>query len=88
MKLFYAFQTKDHLYLVMEYLIGGDCASLLRALLTFEEDMARHYVAEVCPLRPPIDPPPSGSSLLSPFLFFLYILIVISVDCSLVGVPS
>lgn len=31
----------------MEYLIGGDCASLLRNLFTFEEDMAKHYVAEV-----------------------------------------
>jgi hypothetical protein len=36
----------------MEYLIGGDCASLLRGLLTFEEDMARHYVAEVYILAP------------------------------------
>ncbi|GAM26119.1 hypothetical protein SAMD00019534_092940 [Acytostelium subglobosum LB1] len=45
-KLFYAFQSADKLYLVMEYLIGGDCASLLRALGCFEETMARHYIAE------------------------------------------
>eukprot|EP01133_Synstelium_polycarpum_P014082 gene14082-16599_t len=45
-KLFYAFQSTDKLYLVMEYLIGGDCASLLRALGCFEEHMARHYIAE------------------------------------------
>ncbi|EFA81611.1 protein serine/threonine kinase [Heterostelium album PN500] len=45
-KLFYAFQSTDKLYLVMEYLIGGDCASLLRALGCFDETMARHYIAE------------------------------------------
>ncbi|GAM27975.1 hypothetical protein SAMD00019534_111510 [Acytostelium subglobosum LB1] len=45
-KLFYAFQSTDKLYLVMEYLIGGDCASLLRALGCFDEAMARHYIAE------------------------------------------
>jgi len=45
-KLFYAFQSTDKLYLVMEYLIGGDCASLLRALGCFDESMAKHYIAE------------------------------------------
>ncbi|EGC31155.1 hypothetical protein DICPUDRAFT_50356 [Dictyostelium purpureum] len=45
-KLFYAFQSSDKLYLVMEYLIGGDCASLLRALGCFDEPMAKHYIAE------------------------------------------
>ncbi|EGG20039.1 protein serine/threonine kinase [Cavenderia fasciculata] len=45
-KLFYAFQSADKLYLVMEYLIGGDCASLLRALGCFDEQMARMYIAE------------------------------------------
>jgi serine/threonine protein kinase len=72
-KLFYAFQTKDHLYLVMEYLIGGDCASLLRALLTFEEDMARHYVAEV---------------FFYILLVFCSILLIYLLDCTLSGVPS
>lgn len=30
----------------MEYLNGGDCFSLLRELTTFDEDMARQYIAE------------------------------------------
>jgi serine/threonine protein kinase len=31
----------------MEYLIGGDLASLLRALNSFDVSMARRYVAEI-----------------------------------------
>lgn len=46
-KLFYAFQSQENLYLVMEYLIGGDLASLLRNLQYFDEDMARKYAAEI-----------------------------------------
>lgn len=46
-KLFYAFQSTENLYLVMEYLIGGDLSSLLRNLYTFEFDMAQQYVAEI-----------------------------------------
>lgn len=46
-KLFYAFQSTENLYLVMEYLIGGDLASLLRNLYTFEFDMAQQYAAEI-----------------------------------------
>jgi serine/threonine protein kinase len=46
-KLYYAFQSKEYLYLVMEYLIGGDLASLLRALNTFDVQMARRYAAEI-----------------------------------------
>ncbi|RIB15849.1 kinase-like domain-containing protein [Gigaspora rosea] len=46
-KLFYAFQSQDYLYLVMEYLIGGDLSSLLQCFERFEEDMARMYTAEV-----------------------------------------
>merc|ERR1719197_782979 len=45
-KLFYAFQSETHLYLVMEYLIGGDCASLLENVGYFDEPMARTYIAE------------------------------------------
>ncbi|KAI9614185.1 hypothetical protein H4Q26_009326 [Puccinia striiformis f. sp. tritici PST-130] len=34
-KLFYTFSSRDHLYLVMEYLNGGDCAALVKALVIF-----------------------------------------------------
>ncbi|KAJ3254370.1 hypothetical protein HDU77_004108 [Chytriomyces hyalinus] len=46
-KLFYAFQSKDYLYLVMEYLIGGDLSTLLSAFGTFDLTMTRMYTAEV-----------------------------------------
>ncbi|CAG8437191.1 10667_t:CDS:10 [Ambispora gerdemannii] len=46
-KLYYAFQSQDYLYLVMEYLIGGDLSSLLQVFGTFDEEMARMYTAEV-----------------------------------------
>eukprot|EP00124_Ichthyophonus_hoferi_P006238 Ihof_evm1s1339 gene=Ihof_evmTU1s1339 len=46
-KLFYSFQSQDNLYLVMEYLIGGDLASLLQMFGYLEEDMAVFYIAEV-----------------------------------------
>lgn len=45
-KLFYAFQTPKYCFLVMEYLIGGDCGSLLENLGYFDEEMAKVYVAE------------------------------------------
>ncbi|KAG9290882.1 hypothetical protein G9A89_011032 [Geosiphon pyriformis] len=46
-KLYYAFQSQDYLYLVMEYLIGGDVSSLLQVFGVFNEEMARMYTAEV-----------------------------------------
>lgn len=46
-KLFFTFQTKDHLFLVMEYLNGGDCASLIKQLGGLSEEWAKRYVAEV-----------------------------------------
>jgi tRNA A-37 threonylcarbamoyl transferase component Bud32 len=45
-RFYYAFQTRINLYMVMEYLPGGDLASLLRALGRFDIDMARAYIAE------------------------------------------
>jgi serine/threonine protein kinase len=45
-RFYYAFQTRINLYMVMEYLPGGDLASLLRALGCFDVDMARAYIAE------------------------------------------
>ncbi|ORY28595.1 hypothetical protein BCR39DRAFT_559411 [Naematelia encephala] len=46
-KLFFSFQSKEYLYLVMEYLNGGDCASLVKTLGGLPEDWARNYIAEV-----------------------------------------
>ncbi|PIA18726.1 kinase-like protein, partial [Coemansia reversa NRRL 1564] len=45
--LLYTFQSRTSLYLVMEYLNGGDCASLLRAIGALPEEWVRHYLAEV-----------------------------------------
>ncbi|XP_010276971.1 PREDICTED: probable serine/threonine protein kinase IRE isoform X2 [Nelumbo nucifera] len=39
--------SRENLYLVMEYLNGGDLYSLLRNLGCLDEDMARIYIAEV-----------------------------------------
>eukprot|EP01112_Ceratiomyxa_fruticulosa_P007609 TRINITY_DN1976_c0_g2_i3.p1 TRINITY_DN1976_c0_g2~~TRINITY_DN1976_c0_g2_i3.p1 ORF type:complete len:1074 (-),score=203.93 TRINITY_DN1976_c0_g2_i3:294-3515(-) len=46
-KLYYSFQTRSSLCLVLEYLPGGDLYSLLRALGCFQEEMAKQYIAEV-----------------------------------------
>lgn len=45
--LYYSFQSRDNLFLVMEYLNGGDCASLIKALGSLDEKWAKQYVAEV-----------------------------------------
>lgn len=41
-----SFETKKHLCLVMEYVEGGDCATLLKNLGPLPPDMARFYFAE------------------------------------------
>lgn len=46
-KLYWTFSSKDYLYLVMEYLNGGDCASLIKALDVLPEDWTKKYIAEV-----------------------------------------
>ncbi|KAL9068408.1 MAG: hypothetical protein Q9157_006518 [Trypethelium eluteriae] len=46
-KLYWTFASKEYLYLVMEYLNGGDCASLIKVLGGIPEDWAKKYVAEV-----------------------------------------
>lgn len=43
----YAFQDSEYLYLVMEYLPGGDLLSLMIRNGAFEEDWARFYLAEL-----------------------------------------
>lgn len=44
---YFSFQTKDNLYLVMEYAPGGDVYSLLKNLGCLDEDMTRTYVAQI-----------------------------------------
>eukprot|EP00250_Pteridium_aquilinum_P016985 c23395_g4_i1 orf=316-4593(-) len=46
-RFFYSFTCRDNLYLVMEYLIGGDLYSLLRKMGCLEEHVARVYIAEL-----------------------------------------
>jgi serine/threonine-protein kinase greatwall len=46
-KLFYSLQSKEHVYLVMEYMIGGDLKSLLHNMFYFDERMALFYISEV-----------------------------------------
>ena len=46
-KLFSTFQSKNHIYLVMEYLNGGDCAALLKSMGQLDEDWAKQYITEM-----------------------------------------
>ncbi|KAJ1948540.1 hypothetical protein FBU59_001545 [Linderina macrospora] len=46
-QLYYAFHSTKHLFLVMEYLIGGDLAGLLRVWGVMDEDAAKFYIGEV-----------------------------------------
>lgn len=47
-QLFYSLQTVSSVYLVMEYMVGGDLKSLLGFYGYMEEAMAAFYTAEVC----------------------------------------
>ncbi|KAJ2556158.1 rim15, signal transduction response regulator [Coemansia sp. RSA 1933] len=46
-QLYYAFHSSKHLFLVMEYLLGGDLAGLLRVWGVMDEDAAKFYFAEI-----------------------------------------
>ncbi|KAK9010029.1 hypothetical protein V6N11_036547 [Hibiscus sabdariffa] len=46
-RFFYSFTCRENLYLVMEYLNGGDLYSLLKNLGCLDEEVARVYIAEV-----------------------------------------
>ncbi|KAF4980953.1 hypothetical protein FZEAL_3148 [Fusarium zealandicum] len=46
-KLYWTFSSKDYLYLVMEYLNGGDCASLIKILGGLPEEWVKKYLGEV-----------------------------------------
>ena len=45
-RLFFSFATARHMYMVMEYLPGGDCLAQLQAFGFLEEDYARFFIAE------------------------------------------
>jgi len=45
-KLYYSFQDAEYLYLIMEYVPGGDMMNLLILEDTFSEDWTRFYIAE------------------------------------------
>jgi len=45
--LYYSLQTSQSVYLVMEYMVGGDLKSLLSVYGFFDEDMAVFYAAEI-----------------------------------------
>lgn len=46
-QLYYSLQTQKNIYLVMEYMIGGDMKNLLAVCGYFDESMALTYIAEV-----------------------------------------
>ncbi|XP_063902322.1 serine/threonine-protein kinase greatwall-like [Zophobas morio] len=46
-KLYYSFQNAKYLFLVMEFLVGGDLASLLYVLGSLDEGLAAFYAAEI-----------------------------------------
>jgi citron Rho-interacting kinase len=46
-RLQYAFQDQENLYLVMEYLPGGDLLGLMIRNGAFDEELARFYLAEL-----------------------------------------
>lgn len=46
-KLRYSFQTKNHLYLIMDYLSGGEFFKYLKRSRRFNEETTRFYAAEV-----------------------------------------
>jgi serine/threonine protein kinase len=46
-RLHYAFQTDDKLYLVLDYVNGGELFQHLRRMERFSEDLTRFYAAEI-----------------------------------------
>lgn len=46
MKLYYSFQDAEYLYLIMEYLPGGDVMTLLMREETLTETVARFYISQ------------------------------------------
>lgn len=47
-RLYYSFQDALYLYLIMEYVPGGDLMTLLMKYERFSESVARFFIAEIC----------------------------------------
>lgn len=45
-RLYFSFTSRTNLYIVMEYLHGGDIFSLLQIMGALDEQVARLYIAE------------------------------------------
>ncbi|KAG2436135.1 hypothetical protein HYH02_011643 [Chlamydomonas schloesseri] len=45
-RFYYSFTSRENLYIVMEYINGGDCYSLMRKFGALDEEVARQYIAE------------------------------------------
>lgn len=43
----YTFQSTKFLYMVMEFMKGGDFSSLLESVGAFDEDSAKYYLAQI-----------------------------------------
>lgn len=43
----YAFQTRDKLFLILDYCPGGDLARVLQKERKFSEERARIYISEI-----------------------------------------
>lgn len=43
----YTFKSNKYLYMVMEYMKGGDLANLLEECGYFDEEMGRYYIAQL-----------------------------------------
>ena len=46
-KMHYAFQTPDYLYMILDFCAGGDLAYHLKQRSLFEENEARFFIAEI-----------------------------------------
>ena len=46
-RLNYAFQTKNKLYLILDYCAGGDLGKLIHRKGKFDENTTRIYIAEI-----------------------------------------
>ena len=46
-KMYYAFQSRNHLYIVMEFVNGGDLYSMIKTVGSLNEDVTRVYIAEL-----------------------------------------